>query len=427
MVGGRGGIAALSAAEVAAGVNAGDLSAVEVVEAHVAELDSLSRLNALITPCAERALERARAGVAGPLAGVPLLVKDHFDTEGLRTTYGSSIYADHVPARTARAVSLLEEAGAVTIAKTNLHEFAWGTTSQNPHWGYVGNPRRPGCVAGGSSGGNSAALAAGVGTLSLGSDTGGSIRIPSACCDTVGFKPSHGVVPLDGCFPLSPSFDVAGPMARSVADCALAFSVLSGRPVPEPKLNGLVVGVIDTPPQMSPLDPGAPASGGGPGIKDALPKLEALGARLVDATIEPPEADVVPVFLRECALSHRTTFPSRRDEYGPDTRMKFGLALEVPQSAVAAAYQELPRWRERARASSGPDLYVMPTLAGDVPPIDVFEPDVRMAMVGYARLFSFLGWPAIAIGGLQLAGEDDAVVLAAALAWEDAYGTEVGG
>jgi aspartyl-tRNA(Asn)/glutamyl-tRNA(Gln) amidotransferase subunit A len=427
MVGGNSGIAALSAAEVARGVNAGELSAVEVVETHVARFDSLARLNALITPCAERALERAGAGVSGPLAGVPLLVKDLFDTEGVRTTYGSSIYADHVPDQTARAVSLLEEAGAVTIAKTNLHEFAWGTTSQNPHWGYVGNPRRPGCVAGGSSGGNSAALAAGVGTISLGTDTGGSIRIPSACCDTVGFKPSRGVVPLEGCFPLAPSFDVAGPMARSVADCALAFSVLSGQPVPEPKLDGLVIGVIESPPQMSPLDPGAAPRGGGPGIKDALPKLEALGARLVEAAIEPPETDVVPVFLRECAASHRATFPSRRDEYGPDTRMKFGLALEVPESAVVAAYEELSRWREKVRSSSGPDLYVTPTLAGDVPPIDVFEPDIRMAMVGYVRLFSFLGWPAIAIGGLHIAGKDDATVLAAALAWEDAYGAGVAG
>jgi aspartyl-tRNA(Asn)/glutamyl-tRNA(Gln) amidotransferase subunit A len=424
MVGGDRGLAALSAVEVARGVNAGDLSATEVVEAHVAALDSLASLNALITPCAERALERARAGLSGPLAGVPLLVKDLFDTEGVRTTYGSSIYADHVPDRTARAVSLLEEAGAVTIAKTNLHEFAWGTTSQNPHYGYVGNPRRPGCVAGGSSGGNSAALAAGVGTLSLGSDTGGSIRIPSACCDTVGFKPSHGVVPLDGCFPLSPSFDVAGPMARSVADCALAFSVLSGQPVPEPRLDGLVIGVIESPPQMSPLDPGAVPSGEVPSIAGALPKLEALGARVEPATIAPPAADVVPVFLRECSLSHRTTFPSRRDEYGPDTRLKFGLALEVPERAVAAAYEELPRWRERTRAASGPDLYVMPTLAGKVPPIDVFEPDIRAAMVGYARLFSFLGWPAIAIGGLQIAAKEDATVLAAALAWEDAYGTQ---
>ena len=413
--------AAMSVAELAQRVNAGELSAAEVVEAHARALESLDRFNAVITPCAERAGERAGEGLSGPLAGVPLLVKDLFDTDGDRTTYGSSIYAEHVPRRTARAVSLLEEAGAVTIAKTNLHEFAWGTTSQNPHWGYVGNPVRPGRVAGGSSGGNAAALAAGVGMVGLGTDTGGSIRIPSACCDTVGFKPSHGVVPTDGCFPLSPSFDVVGPMARSVADCALTFSVLSGRPIPEPRLDGLVVGVIEEPPQMSPHEPGTASGGGGAGIGAALPKLEALGARLVEGSIDPPEADVVPVMLHECAVSHRETFPARRDEYGPDTKMKFSAALEAPEDAVAAAYEELPRWRERA-AASGPDLYVTPTLAGEVPALDVFEPDVRIAMVGHTRLFSFLGWAAISIGGLQLAARDDATVLAAALAWEDAYG-----
>ena len=229
-------IRTLSASEIARAVNHRELDPVEVVEVHAAALAELDELNALITSCADEALARARRGVTGPLAGVPILVKDLFDTAGVRTTYGSKIYADHVPSRTAAAVDLLERAGALVIGKANLHEFAWGTTSQNPHWGYVGNPVRPGHVAGGSSGGNAAALAAGVGTIGLGTDTAGSIRIPSAACGTVGFKPPHGIVPMDGCLPLSQSFDVAGPMARSVADCALAYSVLGGQPCPAPAL-----------------------------------------------------------------------------------------------------------------------------------------------------------------------------------------------
>ena len=124
-----------SATEIARGVSDGELDPVEVVEAHLRALDDHAALNAVITTCADKALARARAGLEGPLAGVPLIVKDLFDTAGIRTTYGSSIYAEHVPGRTAPAVARLEAAGAVVIAKANLHEFAWGITSQNDHFG----------------------------------------------------------------------------------------------------------------------------------------------------------------------------------------------------------------------------------------------------------------------------------------------------
>jgi len=137
--------------------------------------------------------------------GIPLAVKDLFDTAGLVTTYGSSLFADHVPARTAGAVLALEAAGYGAVGKTNLHEFAYGTTSENPHFGVVPNPLAPGRVAGGSSGGNAATLVLGAAKVALGTDSGGSIRIPAACCGIVGFKPSYGLVSLDGCFPLASS------------------------------------------------------------------------------------------------------------------------------------------------------------------------------------------------------------------------------
>lgn len=416
-------VRALSASEIARAVKRRELNPVEVVEVHAEAMHQLDEVNALITGCAEEALERARAGITGPLAGVPVLVKDLFDTAGVRTTFGSKIYADRVPAHTADAVELLERAGAIVIGKANLHEFAWGTTSQNPHWGYVGNPVRPGHVAGGSSGGNAAALAAGVGTIGLGTDTAGSLRIPSAACGTVGFRPPHGVVPMGGCLPLSPTFDVAGPMARSVADCVLAYSVLAGGPSPEPRLNGVIVGVLADPPAMSPLDPGgAPEAAVVPDISHVLPMLERLGARLEAATLTPPRADLLPIMLSEAAAAHADTFPSRRDEYGPDTQMKWEAANAVSAEAAAAARFELARWQGEAASAAGPDLYVSPTLAGQVPMLDVWEPDVRVAMVGHARPFSFLGWPAIAIGGLQIAGRRADDVLGAALAWEEAYG-----
>src|SRR6478752_4370138 len=161
-----------------------------------------------------------------PAEGIRLAVKDLFDTAGLTTTYGSAIFADHVPATTAAAVRRLEEHGYANVGKTNLHEFAYGTTSENPHFGTVPNPIAPGRVAGGSSGGSAAALAAGLADAALGSDTGGSIRIPAACCGVAGFKPTWGLVPLDGCFPLAPSLDHGGPMAPSVEGCTVMLEAL---------------------------------------------------------------------------------------------------------------------------------------------------------------------------------------------------------
>ena len=159
-------------------------------------------------------------------AGTRLAVKDLFDTAGLVTTYGSPLFAGHVPATTARVVAL-EAAGYGNVGKTNLHEFAYGTTSENPHFGVVPNPLAPDRVAGGSSGGNAAALVLEAADVALGTDSGGSIRIPAACCGVVGFKPSYGLVSLEGCFPLAPSFDHAGPMARDVATCEAALAVLA--------------------------------------------------------------------------------------------------------------------------------------------------------------------------------------------------------
>ena len=158
---------------------------------------------------------------------IPLAVKDLFDTAGLTTTYGSVLFADHVPDRSAEAVARLEAAGYANAGKANLHEFAYGISSWNPHFGDVANPLAEGRTAGGSSSGCGAALAAGLADAALGSDSGGSVRIPAACCGVVGFKPSHGLLPLEGCFPLAPSFDHAGPMARDVESCLRMLEVLA--------------------------------------------------------------------------------------------------------------------------------------------------------------------------------------------------------
>ena len=180
-----------------------------------------------------------------PADGKTLAVKDLFDTEGLTTTYGSSIFADHVPGETAEAVRRLEAAGYANVGKTNLHEFAYGVTSMNPHFGWVPNPVAPGRIAGGSSGGSAAALAAGLADAALGTDSGGSIRIPAAFCGIVGFKPTFGLVSLDGCWPLAPSYDHAGPMARTVEECVTMLEALAPgfEPAPVPTLADVRVAV----------------------------------------------------------------------------------------------------------------------------------------------------------------------------------------
>jgi len=409
-----------SAAELAAAVRSGELSAVEAVEASLRAAAEHAGLNAIVTLWAEQALARARGPLSGPLAGVPVLVKDLFDTAGERTTYGSRVYAEHVPERSAEAVLRLEAAGAVVIGKTNLYEFAWGVTSENPWYGGVHNPRHPGKTAGGSSSGSAAAVAAGIVPLALGSDTGGSIRLPSACCETVGFKPTLGRIPLAGCFPLCPSFDTAGPLARTAADCALAWSVLTGEPVPGPRLAGLTVGLLSRAPRVGPPDEESPLD---ERAWAWAAQLEALGARVVSVEIPGCEADSWPLFQHEALVSHAATFPSRADEYGPVVRKKLTAAQRATPEAIEAARGAIARWRAATAVEPAVDLFLSPTLGvHELPFEDVSELDIRTRFSSFTRPFNYLGWAAVALGNLQLAGRDDETVLAAALAWEAAYG-----
>jgi Asp-tRNA(Asn)/Glu-tRNA(Gln) amidotransferase A subunit family amidase len=388
----------LSAAEIAAAVNEGTLEAVDVVEATLARIEERWDGHAYITATGDAALMRARENPRGPLAGVPLAVKDIFDTAGVRTTYGSSIFADHVPRRTATAVARLEAAGAIMVGKTNMHEFAWGVSSQNPHWGTVANPTRPGRVAGGSSGGTAAALADHTATIGLGTDTGGSIRIPAACCGVVGFKPAYGAVSTSGVFPLSPSLDTVGPMARTVADAALVDAVLTGRPSPAPHLAGLRVGVLAK-----------------TGIEDALADM---GTRVESAYLPELDPDLMAAYEAECAVTHVPWFPRERERYGPDLRVKLDAAQEITAVRWQRGLAELRELRRRARFEVRFDVLLSPVMEIDPPPVGCWEPDVRAAMTRWTRPFNFLGWPAIAIGGLQIAGRDRDKVLAAALELE---------
>jgi len=355
--------------------------------------------------------EPLRGAADGPLGGRTLLVKDLIDTAGIRTTYGSRIYSDHVPDRHATVVQRALDAGAVVVGKGNLPEFAWGVLGANPWYGTVHNPLHPGKTTGGSSAGNAAALAAGLVDLGIGTDTGCSIRLPSAACGTVGLKSRWGLLPLEGIFPLCPSLDTVGPMARTVTDVALLWSVLSGYPVPEPRLDGLTVGLLRRAPDLADGRETETSNAADVWVAD----LERLGARVVESVIPAARADMWPLFLYEAAWSHRATFPARADEYASTIRPKLEAAQRVAPDDVADAYGALEAWR---RYEPDVDLYVSPCFAVDLPAEDANELEVRLPLSSFLRWVNLIGWAALAVGNMQFIAPDDETVLAAGLVWE---------
>ena len=322
-----------------------------------------------------------------PQPGTPVAIKDLLDTAGLVTTYGSSIFAEHVPAATAESVRRLEAAGYSIAGKTNLHEFAYGITSQNEHFGTVPNPRHPGRVAGGSSGGSAAAIAAGDVELALGTDSGGSIRIPASFCGIVGFKPTYGLVPADGCFPLAPSYDHVGPMASTVAGCVDLLRALV------PELEEQELGSLgDLKVAAAWIELADPLVGERVRAAAAhFPNIEHLELPLPDPTEN-------RLFMREVADVHRALFPEHADEYGERVRTKIAACLEVTDAEVATAQRLRGLYREQcAEALDGYDLLVTPTTGFVAPPDTVDEREIRRAGIRFTYPFDSLGWPALAL------------------------------
>jgi Asp-tRNA(Asn)/Glu-tRNA(Gln) amidotransferase A subunit family amidase len=288
-------------------------------------------------------------------------------------------------------------------------------TSQNPHYGTVPNPIAPGRTAGGSSGGSAAALAAGLADAALGTDSGGSIRIPAACCGVVGLKPTFGLVPLEGVFPLAPTFDHAGPMARTVADCVRmmgplvpGFQVAAGEDVE--------IGLA----WAERCDPLVRAR-----VEEAA---AALGARPIDF---PLPDDAGPMFMREVADVHRDLFAEHADAYGPNVRTKIERCLAVTDAEYEDAAHRRSQYRKRAEeALDGVDLLLVPTLASVPPPATVDELAERAWLIQFTFPFNALGWPALALpagaaeeglpASVQIVGRsgDDGLVLAAGAALE---------
>ena len=229
----------------------------------------------------------------------------------------------------------------------------------------------------------------------------------------MGLKSQWGLIPLEGVFPLVPTLDTAGPMARTVSDTALMWSVLADRSVPEPRLAGLTVGLLRKAPWVGGEYVPEPSDL----AEQWVPDLERLGAQVVEAEIPPPEANTWPMFEHEAAVSHRENFPSRADDYGYTIRPKLERAQDVKPEDVEAAYAAVHAWR---RYEPKVDLYVAPCITGELPAEDVDEREVRFQLSAYVRWVNLVGWAALAIGNLQLIAPRDEVVLAAGLVWEQA-------
>ena len=345
--------------------------------------------------------------------GTRLAVKDLLDTAGLTTTYGSAIFAEHVPATSAASVLLAEAAGYANVGKTNLHEFAYGVTSENAHFGTVPNPLAPGRIAGGSSGGSAAALAAGLADAALGTDSGGSIRIPAACCGMVGFKPTFDLVSTAGCFPLAPSFDHVGPMARSVTDCAALLEAIAPEFTAEQvsSLEDVAVGVA--------------------WLEDADPlvaeRVAAAAARFPrSSALDWPRPHIGSLFMREVADVHRELYAEQGELYGEEIAVKIERCLAVSDAEVARAEQARTEYADRClELLDGLDLLLTPTLACVAPPTGIGDLALRERLIANTLPFNTLGWPALALpagpaedglpASVQLVGRRgaDAFVLAA--------------
>jgi len=327
----------------------------------------------------------------GPLHGIPVAVKDLFDVSGSVTTCGAHPYFHPSPAREdSEVVARLRRAGAVILGKTALHEWALGVTTLNPHHGFCRNPRDPDRIAGGSSGGSAAALASEMCLGALGTDTGGSIRIPASLCGVVGLKPSYNLVPTRGLFPLAPSLDHAGPMARTVADAFLLLQAISDwnpEPVPSPKFLVPERGITED------LDCDI-----GRAFEATLKNLPAL--RSVDlGEVREIRTAAGILLLSEAAGVHRTRLRDHPEKFGSDVRERMENGLRFTAAEVENGLKAQGKWRARLTGLLGADgILVTPTTPVTASRIDeTGGVDPPRLLTRFTSPFNFAGAPALSL------------------------------
>ena len=452
----------MSAGQLSGLIKSKEISPVEVIDAHLARIEATEPvLNSFITLLPDEARAAARRAEAdiqagkyrGPLHGIPVGLKDLFNTAGVRTTSGSKIFDNFIPTEDCTVAIKFREAGSILLGKLNMHQFAYGPTGENPDYGHMHNPWDPELVTGGSSGGSGSATAAGLCFGSLGSDTGGSVRIPAALCGIVGLKPTYGLVSRFGLTPLSWSLDHPGPMVRTVEDAALAMNVMAGH---DPKdvasakvdvpdyttaLTGDVRGLrIGVPEEYfdAPLDPQV-----GQAVRDALDLLESMGA-VVKPVSFPMFKDAFPIstaiLMAEASAYHRDLLTKDAEQLYPPIRLRLEAGLFISSADYLRAQQARTLFDRQARQLlEDVDLLAGPTEPVTAPQLlatRVQAGETSMgttpALTQYTRPYNITGMPAISIPcgfseaglpyALQLAGRpfDELTVLRAAHAYEQA-------
>jgi aspartyl-tRNA(Asn)/glutamyl-tRNA(Gln) amidotransferase subunit A len=401
-----------------------EISARELVESHLSRIEDMEpKLNAFITVTSEGAIRSAiardeaaaRGDDLGCLHGVPLTLKDLLWTRGVRTTSGSKIFSDFVPSQDATVVARLRASGAIFLGKTNLHEFAYGVSSVNPHYGPVRNPWDVSRIAGGSSGGSAAALAAGIGYGSMGTDTGGSIRIPSALCGTVGFKPTYGRISRFGATPLAWTLDHVGPMTRTVADAAALYEATAGYDDADPTSSGREVDNVsehlDEPPAS--LKVGLPREyfleGNDPEVdalfQGAVKSLETLGMAPVQVSIPEVRHQFVcrnVISFAEATSYHEPNLRERPHDYGENTRDLLRLGLTIRATEYLSAQRARRRIVEAfKKAFQSIDVLVCPSSPAPAPRIEATSlsngEELRAGLLRLTSPFNTVGFPAISV------------------------------
>jgi aspartyl-tRNA(Asn)/glutamyl-tRNA(Gln) amidotransferase subunit A len=377
----------------------------------IAELQP--ELNAFITVTADEALAYARQAdkdVAGgrhrgPLHGIPLSLKDLIDMKGVPTTAGSRLRAEHIAEHDAPVTSHLRQAGAVIVGKTNLHEFAFGTTNEDSGWGPARHPLDPSRSPGGSSGGSAVAVKTGMSLASVGTDTGGSIRIPAAACGLVGLKAGWEEISTEGVVPLSRQLDHVGPLARSVEDAGLMYDILRGQPaqpIDTTSVRGCRFGVLGGY-FLDRIDAAVEAS-----FLSAIERLRTAGAGIREIELQ-HAADIAPVYLHlvlaDGATYHAATLEQRPAAYTPNTRLRLEMGRYIlAEDYVRALQGRKVLAREIDKALDGIDALLLPALAIPAPPIGAAtvpvkggDEPVRNVMLRCTQPFNLSSHPAMSL------------------------------